>query len=42
MSARRCSLCVILVQKGPFNRAGHANEATLAAVRGWLADFLDL
>jgi len=24
------------------NRAGRANEATLAAVRGWLADFLDL
>jgi mRNA interferase MazF len=23
-------------------RAGHANDATLAAVRSWLADFLDL
>ena len=23
-------------------RAGHANDATLAAVRRWLADFLDL
>jgi mRNA interferase MazF len=23
-------------------RAGHADEATLAAVRGWLADFLEL
>ncbi len=23
-------------------RAGHANEVTLARVRGWLADFLDL
>jgi mRNA interferase MazF len=24
------------------SRAGHANAATLAAVRAWLADFLDL